>query len=620
MLVSAPASLAAAPPESPPTQHRHVDHPATPWMPEDGRAAQGSGYVPEVEFRAGTVELDAGLQRLRLKGNVQVVADRYRLTADALKLERGSRGLEIEGDGSVAFCRCDGAPITFGFSAATVAPPTDLLLYDPTLRIGGVPVCWVPVLWLRSRRRVGLLAPTLAWRGADGLLAGSGVHWPMGVNERGLASAELEVRLAGYAAGGIEQRGTLTTRTSVTSWRWDWLGTALLGLHSHGSAGGGTPALGAWRVDVLRGSRALEAAGSLRAVASPHDRAIASVAYVDHLIALGWGIRGVGVRAAAWDAADAVGPWMGVSAGRILGGGHDVRGSAAGWISRGTGADTSTWSISSSVGGTAHATPFVAEWRAGGNGSFIASRASSDTSGAGGARVRVGLPLVKALGRPRVAWSHWLEPFALAAAVREQTEERAGSRSSAFAGGGLRTALESGRASGGAELTSAIGATWSDAVRALPTATVQVRADSDLLGGSGRSTVLLRDGIYEIAMLSSWRVGLVESLHVAGSLDGASAETTRRSRWLSREPWEGPTNPWVSASGWSGGSSLVIPWANWLATNVGVDMDISRRELLAATAGAAYRHPCGCLAVSTEGQSRLGRRGYDVSVAVDLMP
>ena len=110
-----------------------------------------------VDFTAGRVVLDGNMRELELADHVCVIVDRYRLTSEHLKLRRGPRGVEVEGEGSVALCPCDTAPVTLGFSAATVAPPTDLLVESPTVRVDGVPVFWMPYLWLRSPDRAGLL-------------------------------------------------------------------------------------------------------------------------------------------------------------------------------------------------------------------------------------------------------------------------------------------------------------------------------------------------------------------------------------------------------------------------------------------------------------------------------
>ena len=156
------------------------------WLAQ-AAAARGE----EVRFAADRLDLDPKLSRLELRGRVFVAFDRYRLTGDRLRIGKTPRGVEVDGTGSVAFCPCVEPPVTVGFTWARIGP-TDLVLQNPVLRVGGVPVFWLPYLWMRSPRRVGLLPINVAWRGDDGLLLGSGVHVPIGERD------ELDVRAAGY--------------------------------------------------------------------------------------------------------------------------------------------------------------------------------------------------------------------------------------------------------------------------------------------------------------------------------------------------------------------------------------------------------------------------------------
>ena len=62
----------------------------------------------------------------------------------ALKLQRTSRGILVEGNGRMQFCPCLGTPISLGFKSVTVAPPGDLFITSPRLEIFKVPVFWLP--------------------------------------------------------------------------------------------------------------------------------------------------------------------------------------------------------------------------------------------------------------------------------------------------------------------------------------------------------------------------------------------------------------------------------------------------------------------------------------------
>src|SRR5690606_14881423 len=50
-----------------------------------------------VDFSAGRVDVDARLNELELADDVVVVVDRYRLTADRLRLRRSERGIVVDG-------------------------------------------------------------------------------------------------------------------------------------------------------------------------------------------------------------------------------------------------------------------------------------------------------------------------------------------------------------------------------------------------------------------------------------------------------------------------------------------------------------------------------------------
>ena len=93
-------------------------------------AAPSQGSVPvddageyRVDFSAGRVEVDVRLNELELSEDVLVVVDRYRLTADELKLGRSDRGIVVDGNGRVAFCRCADPPVSVSFSG--VDAPTN---------------------------------------------------------------------------------------------------------------------------------------------------------------------------------------------------------------------------------------------------------------------------------------------------------------------------------------------------------------------------------------------------------------------------------------------------------------------------------------------------------------
>src|SRR5262245_31138483 len=103
-------------------------------------AAEPGREEHRVDFTAKEVEIAEGDSELSLSGDVVVRSERFRLTADAVTLSRSPRGVHVEGSGRLAFCRCKHPPLTLGFAAADLAPPTDVLLEHATLRVFGVPV------------------------------------------------------------------------------------------------------------------------------------------------------------------------------------------------------------------------------------------------------------------------------------------------------------------------------------------------------------------------------------------------------------------------------------------------------------------------------------------------
>ena len=153
-----------------------------------------------VAFSADEVRLDVRAGSLVVSGDVRVDEPPFYFSAGALELRRVPIGVELRGSGRVSFCHCLGSPVAVRFTGATVAPPHDAILRNPVLEIFGVPVAWLPLFWLRSSGRVGVLAPEVAWRGRDGLFLGEGIHvpWAPGDREHGL-----DLRAGGYVDGGV---------------------------------------------------------------------------------------------------------------------------------------------------------------------------------------------------------------------------------------------------------------------------------------------------------------------------------------------------------------------------------------------------------------------------------
>src|SRR6202142_2648967 len=271
-------------------------------------AAEPSQDMP-VAFGADQLRFDARGQALEASGHVHVDQTPFHLTSDELRLRRVPIGVELDGQGTVAFCPCLGTPLAVRFRGATVAPPHDLILRDPVLELFGVPIAWAPSIWLRSPGRVGLLAPDVAWRGAEGLFVGGGVHMPW---RDGDVARGIDLRAGAYVDGGVAVQAAMRTSVSDTRVAWDlWRGDAGIALGLHGAtaiAHPSRPDSVAWDVDALRGARAVKATTDVGLAAFPFDRAEAQASWR----ADGWtfarGVRAVATRGGEWVRLGASGP------------------------------------------------------------------------------------------------------------------------------------------------------------------------------------------------------------------------------------------------------------------------------------------------------------------------
>jgi hypothetical protein len=288
--------------------------PAPPVTPEptDARPVEP---LP-LDARAENVSFDARAKELDLDGDVRLDESPFYLRSDHLRLRRVPLGLDVDGTGKLIFCPCLGAPLAVGFSGGLVAPPGDVVLRSPRLLIFGLPVFWLPAIWLRSPARTGVLPPDIAWRGTDGLFLGEGLHLPFRSDdgERGL-----DLRGGGYVQGGAAVEAKLVDGTGTTRIAWDHLrgdglvvdirgavpaagasgagpgtgesgagpGTGESGAGPGTGESGAGPGTGdrsglpsvAWDVDALRGARGLRATSDLDAVSRPVDRGRASAAW-----------------------------------------------------------------------------------------------------------------------------------------------------------------------------------------------------------------------------------------------------------------------------------------------------------------------------------------------------
>ena len=577
-----------------------------------------------VDFEAGKVELDGDLSRLALEKDVVIKVDRYRLTSQKLTLRRTSRGVVVDGEGRVAFCRCENPPITFGFRQAIVAPPTDLFVREPTVRLGGVPVLWLPVLWLRAPDRLGLLPPTVAWRGADGLLAGTGVHVPVG-GRRGPTLETIDLYASGYLKGGVELQTRLATEHSSTAVRWDHLRADLLALDTHGAAQAEPDATAAWRIDAIRGVRGRYGTLELEPAARRYDRGRASVQSAWRGVVGGLGVSATMDRGSALDDLGTLGPEAHLGFGTAVGSGSALDVSIAATSLRQVGSTTTSlalgrgrFDLGTSLG------PLWLGATLDQRGALWSEPEAQRVDGSAGARVTAALPFWRGFGSDADPLVHRVEPFVSAGA------RASGSRGAALApapaprssrtllalGGlqsgigrqGSRSAFVADARAGGIgsnQLSPIVGGALSGDAEIY-----SIRADGALVPERGRA--------YYSALRA--RLGRADALHVGGRLEGQGDLAPTDARWLGADAWDVPSFAWLDSPGWSAGSELGIPWTTELATLLSADADLGRERWLAVHGALGYRHRCGCLAAVAAVGQRLGRDGIDAEIRLDLMP
>lgn len=229
----------------------------------DVRKVQGASQVSDV----------------KLRGNVRLWWCDLWLRAQAVHMD--GTGLRAEGPGLLSLCACEKAPVLLGFRRVQVARSGDIELVSPYVRVGKVPIGWLPWLWLRPRDKVAFLWPKLGWRGDGGLFVGSGVHIPWRDGRGQLAWADVSV--AGYSRGGGQLEVDVRTPGSASLVRWDKMGGELLrvrsggvygarGAHGAGERAGAIFSGGVgWYADVSQGSRGASGLVVLNEGAKPND-------------------------------------------------------------------------------------------------------------------------------------------------------------------------------------------------------------------------------------------------------------------------------------------------------------------------------------------------------------
>jgi len=572
----------------------------------------------DISFRAGRVTIEGPLSTLTLCDSVEVAVHRYRLTADKLTLQRTPGGVFVQGPGLVAFCPCAESPVTVAFTEATVAPPTDLLIKNAVVRAAGVPVFYTPILWLRSPNRLGVLSPHFGWRASEGMWIGSGIHVPLRRAEQSNPWV-LDVNAGGYLRGGWDLGGQLTTSRASTQVRWDRFNSSFVEVDSHGSAVLPHGAFD-WSADLLRGPRARIGFVSPEAATQQSDRARSEFIFSDANVLGGVGLRMDAWRATAIDSVGLMGPQMRIGAGGSLGGiGHvESVTSIASWPT--SNQNSSMLMVhGGDISMDARPSVFVGRLSAHERFAYVSMQTENLRAALAGGEARLSLPLVKNWDSPSVHLSHWVEPF---------TQVTASSGLNNFDG------LTAGNSKIGIlqfGLLNIVGRPGSDSAFSveLRTGLVSIKGEQTAASAfrsraSGKWLGIGSDIVWEEhrnwVSSSRLRIGNPGTADLRLRIEGRTGKESGAARWFMDEGWVSRYSPWLARGGWTSIAESTVAPTDWLAVNGGMGGDLNAQTLLYDFAGIAYRHPCGCLAISTMVSERLGRSGWDAWGVVDLMP
>lgn len=569
-----------------------------------------------VDFEAARVEIGAQEWEFSLYGDVVVRAERFRLTSDAVTLSRSPRGVHVEGAGRLAFCPCEQPPVTLGFSSADLAPPTDVLLEDATLRVFGVPLFYSPYLWLRAPSEVGLLPPTIGYRGEEGVQLATGFHVPL---EPGPSRpAVLDVWVHGYSRVGGGLLGELSAPGGRARVDWDYFEGSSLSVQSSFATTSRMGATLAGRLDSVRGERAFIAHRSTRVGALRYDRARIGAGAVESGV-FGLSLTATAPRGSALSAVPVFGPLL--ELGRSFALGPRVLSS---WTFETETLRAPTAAASRSVQGAEVASavpagPVLAEFWLRERATVHARSTDHALDLEGEVRSRVGLPLARRFE----GWVHRVEPRlegSLGARRTPESSSRGLGPETVFDGesvsllAGLETALGKGRSA--ADLWVAGGAAGPTGSPVFVLAG-KARADLDVARFSSELRAIPERGASEAFVRADLLTD--SALQVAGYADGRVGGTLETARLVS-DDFSRPAVPWLFESGWSAGGALTVRLGRAVTTEVLLDYDVSRDTFLGGSAAVGYRHVCDCLALSAWGGKRVGRDGFDLAMNVDLVP
>jgi hypothetical protein len=605
---------------------------------DGGTSVTAGGETYWVDFHAGEVEISSNVQDLVLNRNVVVTVDRYRLTSDRLSLKQSPSGLLIEGPGRFAFCPCPEPPVSLGFKRVLAAPPTDLLVSQPTLRIGDVPVMWLPYLWLRSPERIGVLPPDFEYRSEEGLVLGSGLHVPLSKR----AVRALDVRGYGYLDGGARAEVAFTGERGSSLVRWDRFKDSQLLVDARGDHRVGDAALVVHSIDLLRGARGRRGMVELEPAARRSDRARLGLLQSGAPSVFGLTASLDAPRGGSIDDTGLVGPSAFYARGGALGRQVAESFSVSAATRRDAQSGRGDWSVVTQRGelfGRVRPGPFGVSLLLREALAFETDEFADVGRAQLGGRSEVHLPLARTYGRGPSPLVHRVEPFlgggadyVFADVPREDTERARvlGARV------GLRTAL--GRPLSLSALRGSVSAGY----------VAQKLSQDDGAGARGLDDSGVSDDgapvvASDVSLSSKWASGRAEGAwfprdteRVTASararvgtdrgpswetyVDARTPRTAHMARFLTDAVHAAPVFDWLDRAGTTLGSGVSVPFGPRFATAWTADADALAVELLAVRGSAAYRHRCGCLAVIASGGHRLGRDGVDAWLTVDLAP
>lgn len=571
-------------------------------VPEQPPAVVAPDPLSYAHFRAQRVVLSPG--QVTLEGGVRVETWRAHLRADRLTLRRaGEDAIEADGAMSLRPCPCAGAPLTIEATWARLALDSGsvgvLTVRGATVRLGGIPVLPLPWMQLRSEHHWGLLPPRIAFRGRDGLLAGAGVHAPLG------ARAGLSMEPALYLRGGHELLSTLRVdERDAVRLRWDRRDQDLLAVTGQGRIPAHEGAV-LWSVDASRGPRARSALIDLEASARLFDHG--KVAWVVPWAGtFGAGFRGLAPRGEA--------PW--------------TVGPQVSWAGSRRDGDASWWLDGMTMGREGGAASSLARseirlrrsWWWGmlrGQPELLALGAAG--VGEGGGRdawidgiargsLRLDVPLI----RPENGGFWRMEPGVMGSLMGRQNSGTGagipGAQAVKNGTVGLSTFIQNFWTYGShrAEASPELGVFWrrgepvpvARAVLGTAGAWWRIQADSATRGRRGSMAGVGLEG----GRSGGWRG--------SARVEGQAGDSPVEARWLNGDaPW---VSGWFARAGWSGEVGAEAPLGRGLRLGGYGWADMTEKVWLGQRIDFLYNHPCGCLRFGVHGATRRGREGLDL--------